>query len=50
MYILRVNMALKSLEKINFRKKTEGILLLDITNWYILGSKTFLPLDLIFIP
>jgi hypothetical protein len=27
-------MAIKSLEKINFRKKTEGILLLDITNGY----------------
>ena len=27
-------MTLKSLEKINLRKKTEGILLLDITNWY----------------
>jgi hypothetical protein len=34
LYILRVNMAIKSLEKINFRKKTEGILLLDMTNWY----------------
>ncbi len=32
MYILNVNMAIKSLEKINLRKKTEGILLLDITN------------------
>ncbi len=41
-------MAMKSLEKINFRKKTEGILLLDITNWYW-GQKLFLPLDLIFI-
>ncbi len=34
LYSLRVNMAIKSLEKINFRKKTEVILLLDITNWY----------------
>ena len=33
-------MAIKSLEKINFRKKTEGILLLDITNWYW-GQKLF---------
>jgi hypothetical protein len=27
-------MAIKSLEKTNLRKKTEGILLLDTTNWY----------------
>jgi len=27
-------MAIKSLEKTNLRRKTEGILLLDITNWY----------------
>ncbi len=40
LYILRVNMAIKSLEKINLRKKTEGILLLDITNWYW-GQKLF---------
>ncbi len=33
-------MAIKSLEKINFREKTEGILLLDITNWYW-GQKLF---------
>jgi hypothetical protein len=32
LYILRVNMAIKSLEKTNLRKKTEGILLLDIAN------------------
>jgi hypothetical protein len=40
LYSLRVNMAIKSLEKINFRKKTEGVLLLDITNWYW-GQKLF---------
>ena len=39
-YILRVNMAIKSLEKTNLRKKTEGILLLDTTNWYW-GQKLF---------
>ncbi len=33
-------MTIKSLEKINLRKKTEGILLLDITNWYW-GQKLF---------
>jgi len=33
-------MAIKCLEKINFRKKTEGILLLDISNWYW-GQKLF---------
>jgi len=27
-------MAIKSLEKTNLRRKNEGILLLDITNWY----------------
>jgi hypothetical protein len=32
-YILRGKMATKSLKKIILRKKTEGILLLDITNW-----------------
>jgi len=33
-------MAIKSLEKTNLRKKTEGILLLDIANWYW-GQKLF---------
>jgi hypothetical protein len=32
MYILRQKMHIKSLKKINLNKKTEGILLLGITN------------------
>jgi hypothetical protein len=33
-------MTIKNLEKINLRKKTEGILLFNITNWYW-GQKLF---------
>jgi len=33
-------MPIKSLKKINLNKKTEGILLLGITNWYW-GQKLF---------
>jgi hypothetical protein len=33
-YILRGKMPIKSLKKIILRKKTEGILLWDITNWF----------------
>jgi len=32
LYIFRVNMTIKSLEKINLGEKTEGILLLDLAN------------------
>jgi hypothetical protein len=34
-------MTIKSLEKINLRKKTEGILLFDLTNWYWVQKKLF---------
>ncbi len=40
LYILRQKMSIKSLKMTNSNKKTEGILLLGITNWYW-GQKLF---------